>query len=105
MMRTLVIAACAMLAMQGLAAGPLAVGSEVRVRVSGLGDGWQAGRVVRSAPGCLMVKFDQPAAGGYASASLGGVLALQLHDGGTWRDVDTKPLHVAEPAVCHGDND
>jgi len=86
-------------------AATLAAGNEVRVRASGLGDAWRTGRIFRTQPGCLMVKFDAPAPGGYTSASLGGIAALEVRDGGGWRAVDVKPIHAAEPADCKGDND
>lgn len=86
------------------AAATLAVGGEVRVRASGLGDAWRTGHVVRSQAGCMMVKFDAPAPGGYTSASLGGIAALEVRDGNGWRAVDVKPIHAAEPADCKGDN-
>jgi hypothetical protein len=86
-------------------AATLAVGAEVRVRASGLDDAWHTGRIVKTRPGCLMVKFDAPAPGGYTSASLGGVTALEQREGGGWRAVDVKPIHAAEPADCKGDND
>jgi hypothetical protein len=100
----LAAALLAMLATTAVAA-TLAVGSEVRVRASGLGDAWRTGRIVKSRPGCLMIRFDTPAPGGYTSASLGGVSALELREGGGWRAVDVKPIHAAEPADCKGDND
>jgi hypothetical protein len=101
---------CAALLIAGVAAGAalaatLAVGSEVRVRASGLGDAWRTGRIVKTRAGCLMVKLDAPAPGGYTSASLGGVAALELREASAWRAIDVKPIHAAEPADCKGDND
>lgn len=83
----------------------LPVGSEVRIRASGLGDDWLEGKVGRSANGCMMISLARKAPGGHTSVSLGGTSRLQLRERGTWRDVDAKPLHAAEPADCHGDND
>jgi hypothetical protein len=99
------VATIAWMAATAAVAATLAVGSEVRVRASGLGDGWRTGRIVKTRPGCLMIRFDAPAAGGYTSASLGGVSALELREGGGWRAIDVKPIHAAEPADCMGDND
>jgi hypothetical protein len=87
------------------ATATLPVGASVRLRASGLGDGWLDGKVARSAAGCVMVNLAKAAPGGYTSVSLGGVSHLQLREGAAWRDIDVKPIHAGEPADCQGDND
>lgn len=97
---------CALTSVPAVAApAALPVASEVRVRAPGLGDGWLDGKVARSSAGCVMVKLAKTAPGGYSSVSLGGVASLQLRSGGTWQDVDVKPIHAAEASDCKGDND
>ena len=105
-MKAIIAAMLLVLSMpQAMAATALPIGANVRVRASGLGDGWLDGKSARSAAGCLMVNLAKPAPGGYTSVSLGGVSHLQLREGAAWRDVDVKPIHAGEPADCQGDND